>query len=128
MEMVCIQTILHVSQILSASPFQNVIAFATVVSEVVSVSVSPATATVEKGKSIALTADVTTEGFGNPDVFWEINGNNSENTYIGQDAILRVAADETATEITVKATSISDDTKSGSSTITITGVVARSKK
>lgn len=118
----------HVSQIISASPFQNVIAFSTATSGVVSVTVSPATASVEKGKSIALTADVTTNGFGSSEVFWEISGNSSEGTYIGQDAILRIATDETGTEITVKATSIADDTKVGSATITIPGSSARATK
>lgn len=118
----------HVSQIISASPFQNVIAFSTATSGVVSITVSPATASVEKGKSIALTADVTTNGFGSSEVFWEISGNSSEGTYIGQDAILRIATDETATEITVKATSIADDTKVGSATITIPGSSARATK
>lgn len=118
----------HVSQVLSASPFQNVVAFATTNSSIISVSVSPATASVEKGKSIALTADVSTSGFGNPELFWEISGNNSNGTFIGKDAILHVANEETAKTITVEAKSVFDGTKSGGSTITVVSAEARKTK
>lgn len=110
----------HVWKIFSASPFHNVIAYSTASSSVTAISISPSTATVAKGGSVGLQADVTTTGFGSSDVVWELStAVTSDSTFIGQDGVLRVGADETATSITVTATSVSDDSVSGTADITV---------
>lgn len=108
----------HVWKIYSASPFHNVIAFSSTTSSVTSVTVSPETATVGKGSVVALTANVVTSGFASSDIIWEISTAVTDSD-IDQTGILRIGANETATSITVTATSIEDDSKSGTATITV---------
>lgn len=113
----------HVSKIFSASPFHNCVAFTTATSGITSVTVTPATATVVKGTSIAMQAVVANTGFADASVTWSISAATASN--IGQDGILRVGASETATTITVSATSNFDATKKGTATITIAAPPAK---
>lgn len=111
----------HVWKIFGASPFHNCIAFSSTASSVTSVTVSPATATVLPGGTLALQAQVTTTGFADAGVVWEIATSGvSNNTFVGQDGILRIGTDETKTSIKVSATSVADSSKSGSATINTT--------
>lgn len=110
----------HVWKILSASPFHNCIAFTTLTPAVTSVTISPGTATMGVGTSMAFQASVTTTGFGSSDVVWEISTSGiADDTYITPDGVLTVGADETVKEIKVVVTSVADDTKTATATITI---------
>lgn len=108
----------HVWKILSVSPFHNAVAYTTTAGSITSVEISPTEATVAKGSSVALQATVTATGFTSTDVVFEISSAVTDSE-IGQDGILRVGANETATEITVTVTSVADETKTASATITV---------
>jgi formylglycine-generating enzyme required for sulfatase activity len=88
-------------------------------SVVTGVSVSAASATVNKGGTVQFSATVT--GTGNPaqTVTWTIAGTVVDGTAIDGNGLLTVAGDETAGSITVKAASTADTSKSGTATVTI---------
>lgn len=109
----------HAWKTFSASPYKTAIAIATGDQSVVSVTVTPATATVAKGQTLQLTSAVVGTGFVNKNVVWTITGNVSASTTITPAGLLKIGTDETATTITVTATSVYDDTKTGTSTITV---------
>lgn len=111
---------LHVEGVFSASPFHNVVAYTTATPTITSVTVSPGTATVAKGSNVALQATVTATGFGSSNIIWEIQTQGvAENTYINQDGILHIANNETKASVVVTATSVVDNSKKGSATITV---------
>ena len=88
--------------------------------DVNSVTVTPATATVEKGKTQQFEATVElSSGEDKDGVTWSILGANSDDTAISEEGLLTVAADETATEITVTATSVKDAYIFGTATVTV---------
>jgi len=88
---------------------------------VTSVTISPSTANVAKGATQTFTATVT--GTNNPakTVTWSIDqtGKNAGTT-INTSGFLTVAAAETLTSLTVRATSKVDTAKSGTATVTVT--------
>jgi uncharacterized repeat protein (TIGR02543 family) len=86
---------------------------------VTSVTVSPATVAVEKGTTQQF--DATVAGTNNPaqTVTWTVEGGTGT-TDISTSGLLTVNASETATTLTVRATSTVDDTKSGTATVTVT--------
>ena len=86
-----------------------------------SVTVTPGTATVQKGNSQTFSALVV--GTNNPaqTVTWSVIGGVT-GTSIDINGKLTVAADETASMLTVTATSTEDDKKSGTVTVTLTEV------
>ena len=106
----------HAWKTFSTSPFANAVIFVTGTPGVTSVTVSPATATVNKGAMLQLNAAVVTEGFAPKSVVWSID---SELSTITQNGLLSVSPDETAGTITVTATSTFDGTKTGTATITV---------
>lgn len=106
----------HAWKTFSTSPFANAVIFVPGTPGVTSVTVSPATATVNKGAMLQLNAAVVTEGFAPKSVVWSIN---SELSTITHNGLLSVSPDETADTITVTATSTFDGTKSGTATITV---------
>ncbi len=106
----------HAWKTFSTSPFANAIIFVPGTPGVTSVTVSPATATVNKGAMLQLNAVVETEGFAPKSVVWSID---SELSTITQNGLLSVGADETASSITVTATSTYDNNKKGTATITV---------
>lgn len=109
----------HVWKTFSISPFSNAILFTTETPAVTGVTVSPATATVAKGGNIQLSATVTTTGLAPQGVLWEISGDEQRAT-VTQNGLVTVTSGATAgATLTVKATSLFDNTKSGSSTITV---------
>ena len=108
----------HTWKTFSTSPFANAVVFTTQNPAITSVTISPATAAVDKGQSIKFTADVVTTGFADTSVFWEVTGSDIKST-ITQDGVLTVGTSETETTLTVKATSKYDSTKSGTATVTI---------
>ncbi|MFF5180597.1 alpha/beta hydrolase-fold protein [Micromonospora sp. NPDC000316] len=99
-----------------------------------SVSVTPATQTLTKGWNWVrqFDAKVSTNAGVSPAVTWSVTGATSAGTTISADGRLSVSADETASELTVVATSVVDSTKAGSARVTLanpgaTRVVVKAK-
>ncbi len=86
---------------------------------VTGVSVSPANATVEAGQTVQFSATVSGTGEFSQEVTWSVSGGVSAGTSISADGLLTVAADETATSLTVMATASGDSSKSASVTVTV---------
>lgn len=106
----------HAWKTFSTSPFANGVVFVPGVQAVTSVTVSPATATVNKGNMLQLNATVETENFAPTSVVWSVN---SEISTISATGLLTVPATETAETLTVTATSTFNNTKTGTATITV---------
>jgi len=90
---------------------------------VIAVKVLPQTVTVQTGDSKQFSAVVATQGAVSDDsVVWSLSGNNRPGTEIGSDGMLTVAGDESASTLTVTATSVTSVTYnpiSGTATVTI---------
>ena len=111
---------LHIWGVVSTSPFENAIVFTREAQSVISVTVSPSTASVSKGQNLELSAIVETTGFANKAVYWSVDNNSYEDGIrISDDGKLTVPANATVETITVTATSIYDNTVSGTATITV---------
>lgn len=80
------------------------------------VTVSPATATMEKGNKKAFSAVVAGDGIVSENVEWSQDGAKSS---ISEDGVLTVASNETSTSITVTAKSKQDNSKTGTATVTV---------
>ena len=112
---------LHGHEVISTSPFANACVFTTVAPSVVSVTVSPATATVTAGQSLELSAVVVTTGFANKSVTWAVD----DTAYADGVRIdvasgkLTVPANATVESITVTATSVYDSTKYNTAVVTV---------
>lgn len=104
----------------STSPFENSVCFTITAQGVTSVSVSPTTATVTKGQSLQLSATVVTTGFANKAVYWTVDADSyADGVRIADDGELIIPSDATVETVTVTATSIYDNTKTGTATITV---------
>lgn len=111
---------LHAWKTFSASPFANAVLLTTQDSSVTAVTISPAGPVASVEDHIQFTASVSGTGFYNKAVKWSVTGNNKPSTKIGEDTgLLIIGADETASRITVKATSTYDSTKSDATEVTI---------
>ena len=91
---------------------------------VITVSVLPETAAVDKGGTQEFTANVTVPEGGDEGVTWTVTGNLSQDTIIDpigetNKAILSVAIDETSESLTVTAASKEDSTVTGSALVTV---------
>ncbi len=89
------------------------------VASVSSVTVSPNAVSVNKGKSQSFTATVSGDNSPSQAVSWRVDGKNSNDTTISNNGLLTIALDETATQLTVTATSTADPDKEGTATITV---------
>ncbi|MCM4081112.1 alpha/beta hydrolase-fold protein [Paractinoplanes hotanensis] len=87
-----------------------------------SVSVNPSTVRLTKGWNWVkqFSARVTTNEGVSPAVTWSVQGATSARTTVSADGVLSVAAAETASSLTVAATSVLDPAKSGSARVTLT--------
>jgi enterochelin esterase-like enzyme len=99
-----------------------------------SVSVAPSAVRLTKGWKWVrqFSARVTTNEGVSPAVSWSVQGAASAGTTISADGVLSVAAAETASSLTVVATSVLDPAKSGSTRVTLTdpgraGVMVKAK-
>lgn len=112
---------LHYWGIKSTSPFKQAVVFTTDTIGVTSVAVSPATATISAGQELKLSATVVTTGFANKAVIWSVDDTSKGlGVTITQGGVLKVPADvDSATEITVTATSVYDSTKTNTATVTV---------
>lgn len=111
---------LHEWGIMATSPFENAVVFTIEAQSVVSVTVSPSTATVTKGQSLELSKTVETTGFANQAVIWSVDATaKADGVKINQSGKLTIPANATVTTVTVTATSVYDNTKTGTATITV---------
>jgi hypothetical protein len=106
----------HLWKTFSVSPFANNSLFIPGVPAITSVTLTPGTASGAKGTSLYFTATVVTQNFAPQSVIWTINSSLSE---IDQRGKLTIGTGETATTITVTATSTFDGTKKGTATVTV---------
>lgn len=110
---------LHQWKTFSTSPFANAVIFTDETPAVSAVVVTPSALTMGKGTSTQFAATVTNAGFASTGVTWSISGQQSANTRIDGQGRLYIAQDESATTITVKATSVFDTGKSNTATVTV---------
>lgn len=108
-------------QIISSSPFANVIAFTTgnVVSSVDAISIAPTKADVIKGTEQTFEARIEYTGNPNLGVSYAVTGGTSALTSINNAGVLTVGNDETADTLTVTVTSTADTSKTASATVTV---------
>lgn len=106
--------------VLSTSPFENATVYSSIQPSVTSVTVSPATATVSAGQTLQLSATTVTTGFANKSVYWSVDATSEGvGISINQNGVLSIPTGTTAAStVTVTATSIFDNTVTGSATIT----------
>ena len=112
---------LHYWGIKSTSPFKQAVVFTKDTVGVTSVTVSPAVATVSAGMPVQLEATVVTTGFANKAVVWTVDETSAAaGVKVNQSGKVTIPSTlESATEITVTATSVYDNTKSNTAVITI---------
>ena len=111
---------LHAWKTFSVSPFANATVFSEAVGSVSSVSVSPSTATVTLGSTTQFSATVSGSGIFEKAVQWSVSGANSSTTEIDPwSGVLFVGTDETASTLTVTATSVANTSKTDTSTVTV---------
>lgn len=112
---------LHAWRVFSTSPFENAVVFTQDDISVKSVTVSPATATVSKGQKLKLSANVVTTGFANKAVVWSISSSveGMNVVTISADGTLKVPSTAPSGELTVTATSVYDNSVTGTATITV---------
>ena len=108
---------LHVWKTFSVSPFANTALFVEGESGVTSVTVTPETLTLPAGASAVLGATVETTNFASKALDWATD--NELATVSGSGVVKLDDSLETGTEIEVTATSVFDNTKVGTSTITV---------
>ena len=90
---------------------------------VTSVSISPSSTSIDKGNGQQFTATVAGINSPSQDVTWSVENNTSEGTTISTTGYLTVDIYESATTITVRATSEADHTKSATATVTVPSFV-----
>lgn len=112
---------LHAWRVFSTSPFENAVVFTQDDIAVTSVAVSPETATVSKGQELKLSANVETTGFANKAVVWSISSSveGMNVVTISADGTLKVPSTAPSGELTVTATSVYDNSVTGTATITV---------
>lgn len=112
---------LHAWRVFSTSPFENAVVFTQDDISVKSVTVSPATATVSKDQELKLSANVETTGFANKAVVWSISSSveGMNVVTISADGTLKVPRTAPSGELTVTATSVYDNSVTGTATITV---------
>lgn len=106
----------HVWKTFSVSPFANNAIFIAGTPSVTSVTVSPHTANVSAGQKVQLSAVVDTTDFAPQSVVWTLTS--GDNVTVTQSGLVIIGSDATG-EIVVTATSVYDNTKSDSATITV---------
>ena len=110
---------LHAWRVFSTSPFENACVFTPDTPSVTSVTVTPSTATVEAGQKVQLSATVVATGFANKAVYWSVDSTSeTAGVTITQEGLVTIPSDMSASStITVTATSIYDNTVTGTATL-----------
>lgn len=106
----------HVWKTFSVSPFANNALFVPAAPAVSSITVSPGAATVAKGQTVQLTANVTTSNFAPKTVTWSSDKAGVEVDSSGKVTVLSTAS---AGAVNITATSTFDTSKTGKATITV---------
>lgn len=106
----------HVWKTFSVSPFANSVLFVPGAPSVTSVTVSPTTATVQKGGSVSLSAVVATEYFAPQTVVWT---SSADDVKVSAAGVVTVDAGAKSTSATITATSAFDGTKKATCTVTV---------
>lgn len=107
----------HVWKTFSVSPFANNALFIPGVPAVKSVTVSPANATVKAGQTISLSAVVQTEYFAPQSVNWS---SDTDGVTVSKGGLVTIGAGVSSnTTVTITATSVYDNEKTGTSTIKV---------
>ena len=106
----------HVWKTFSISPFANSTVFVAGAPEVVSVTVTPASAAVEPGQSVQLSAQVETNNFAPQSVNWSSDSEHAIVSKSGKVTVLSTAP--ASTTINITATSTFNSAKTGKCTIT----------
>lgn len=106
----------HVWKTFSVSPFANSVLFVPGTPSVISVAVSPTTASVPKGGSASLSAVVDTEYFAPQTVVWT---SSAEDVKVSAAGVVTVDVDAKSPTATITATSAFDNTKSSKCTVTV---------
>ena len=101
-------------RVYAISPFANTRLYTTDDSSVSTVTVTPSTAKAVKGTTLHFSAEVKGTGFINKEVTWSCTGTST----IDAGGNLNV---KDASEVTVTATSVADNTKQGTATVTVLG-------
>ena len=86
---------------------------------ILSVEVTPSSATVLKGNNERFFAKIEGRGDADRRVIWEINGNEEKTTMINSEGLLLVSLTETASNITVRATSAFNKNIQGTAKVTV---------
>jgi uncharacterized protein YjdB len=111
---------LHTKKVISSSPFAPAVVFTTLTPSITSVTVSPSSATVSAGQSLQLSATVVNVGFANKAVAWSVDSSSAtDKVTIDANGLLKVPSTASVESITVTATSIYDESKTGTATITV---------
>lgn len=109
---------LHRWATFAISPFSNGAVFVPSAPTVSAVTVSPSTATINKGASSQFTAALTMSGFGSKEVKWSVPS--GAKATVDANGIVTVGSDATTSStITLTATSVQDGTVTGTATITV---------
>ncbi len=113
---------LHCWKTFSASPFANASVFTESTGSITSVTVSPSTASMYAGTAMSFGATVVASGIIDQSVKWSVTGSEdlaSGTTIDEWSGYLVIDSEEENTELTVKATSVADSSKYGTSTVTV---------
>ena len=105
----------HQWKTFSTSPFSNALVYVPTTPSVTSVEVTPATATVAAGSSLALTTKVVTEGYAPQTVTYE---SDTEGVTITEGGVVQIAAGVSGT-VVITVTSTFDETKTDTVTLTV---------
>lgn len=121
---------LHTWKVMSTSPFKNSVVFnSSEAPAVTAITINPNESTVSAGIPVQLTASVTTTGFANKAVVWSVDaapGESATNKVtVSMNGLVTIPSDYTSTDpdtpnpIVIKATSVFDETKTATATITV---------
>ena len=111
-------------KIFSTSPFEQACVFTKDVTPAVSaVSVSPSSATVQKGQNLQLEATVTATGFANKAVTWSVDDTSAaDHVSIDANGVLKVGSGTSVESITVTAKSVFNTNVTGTASITVAAI------
>lgn len=121
---------LHTWKVLSTSPFKGAVVFTTDTPAVTEVAVNPSKASASAGLDVQLQAVVTTTGFANKAVTWSITQDPetdpAKKATVDLNGKVHIPAGHVATTpatenelVKVTATSVYDNTKTGTASITV---------
>lgn len=110
----------HTWKTFGVSPFANTTMFIPAEPTITSVTLSPSTATVVSGQNVALEATVVATNFAPKQVNWSVDDTSAENgVTVSASGVVSIPEDFGTGTVTVTATSVFDNTKSGTATITV---------